>query len=55
MLRGYRGVIVHDRLAMYWKLKAKHGLCGAHLLRDLADVAIGTPSTRPGCCGGIGA
>ncbi|MGH9149615.1 MAG: IS66 family transposase, partial [Acidimicrobiales bacterium] len=40
VLRGYRGVIVHDRLAMYWKLKAKHGLCGAHLLRDLADVAL---------------
>lgn len=40
VLRSYRGVIVHDRLAMYWKLKAKHGLCGAHLLRDLADVAL---------------
>jgi len=40
VLRGYRGVIVHDRLAMYWKLKAKHGLCGAHLLRDLANVAL---------------
>jgi transposase len=41
VLRGYRGVIIHDRLAMYWKLKrAKHGLCGAHLLRDLADVAL---------------
>jgi len=41
VLRGYRGVIVHDRLALYWKLKrAKHGLCGAHLLRDLADVAV---------------
>ena len=40
VLRGYRGVIVHDRLAMYWKLRAKHGLCGAHLLRGLADVAI---------------
>ena len=39
VLIGYRGVVVHDRLAMYWKLKAKHGLCGAHLLRDLADVA----------------
>ena len=25
---------------MYWKLKAKHGLCGAHLLRDLAEVAL---------------
>ena len=40
VLRGYRGVVVHDRLAMYWKLKAKHGLCGADLLRDLANVAI---------------
>jgi transposase len=40
VLRGYRGVVVHDRLAMYWKLKAKHGLCGAHLLRDLAEVAL---------------
>ncbi|MGH9170872.1 MAG: IS66 family transposase [Acidimicrobiales bacterium] len=41
VLKGYRGVIVHDRLAMYWKLKrAKHGLCGAHLLRDLAEVAV---------------
>jgi hypothetical protein len=41
VLRGYTGVLVHDRLAMYFKLKrAKHGLCGAHLLRDLADVAV---------------
>jgi transposase len=39
VLIGYRGVIVHDRLAMYWKLKAKHAICGAHLLRDLAKVA----------------
>ena len=31
VLRGYRGVLVHDRLAMYWKLKrAKHQACGAH-------------------------
>jgi transposase len=41
VLRGYRGVVIHDRLALYWKLKAaKHGLCGAHLLRDLANVAV---------------
>ena len=41
VLHGYRGVIVHDRLAMYWKLKrAKHGICAAHLLRDLAEVAV---------------
>jgi transposase len=40
VLVGYTGVVVHDRLALYWKLKpTKHGLCGAHLLRDLASVA----------------
>ncbi|HVL04077.1 MAG TPA: IS66 family transposase [Acidimicrobiales bacterium] len=40
VLISYRGVIVHDRLALYWKLKkARHGLCAAHLLRDLASVA----------------
>lgn len=45
VLRDYRGVVVHDRLAMYWKLKAKHGLCAAHLLRDLADVALTATQT----------
>jgi transposase len=41
VLLRYRGVLVHDRLAMYWKLKrAKHQACGAHLLRDLAEVAV---------------
>jgi transposase len=41
VLIGYRGVIIHDRLALYWKLKAaKHGICGAHLLRDLTEVAL---------------
>jgi len=39
VLIGYRGVVVHDRLAMYWKLKAKQQICAAHLLRDLASVA----------------
>jgi len=40
VLIGYTGVVIHDRLALYWKLKrAKHGTCGAHLLRDLAAVA----------------
>ena len=40
VLAGYRGVIVHDRLAMYWQFRrAKHQVCGAHLLRDLASVA----------------
>ena len=41
VLHRYRGVIIHDRLALYWKFKtAKHGLCGAHLLRDLEEVAV---------------
>ena len=40
VLAGFRGVVIHDRLALYWKFrKAKHGLCGAHLLRDLEEVA----------------
>ena len=53
VLRGYRGVIVHDRLAMYWKLKrAKHQACGAHLLRDLADVAV--VATQTAWAAGLG-
>lgn len=40
VLIGYRGVVVHDRLALYWKLKAaRHGVCAAHLIRDLAEAA----------------
>ena len=54
VLHGYRGVVIHDRLAMYWKLKrAKHGLCGAHLLRDLADVA--RVHTQTAWAAGLGA
>jgi len=41
VLNRYRGVIIHDRLALYWKFKrARHGICGAHLLRDLEEVAV---------------
>jgi transposase len=40
VLAGYTGVVIHDRLALYWKFrKARHGLCAAHLLRDLEEVA----------------
>ena len=47
VLAGYRGVVIHDRLALYWQFrKAKHGLCGAHLLRDLEEVAT-VASQRP--------
>lgn len=52
VLVGYGGVIVHDRLALYWKLKkAKHGLCAAHLLRDLASVA--EVATQTAWAGGL--
>jgi len=41
VLAGYTGVVIHDRLALYWKFrKARHGLCAAHLLRDLEEVAV---------------
>jgi len=41
-------VVIHDRLAMYWKLKqAKHGVCSAHLLRDLTA----SPSVHPNAAG----
>ncbi len=53
VLIGYHGVVIHDRLALYWKLKAKHGLCAAHLLRDLADVA--TVATQTAWAAGLAA
>ncbi len=37
---GYRGVVINDCLARYWTLRtARHGICAAHLLRDLTAVA----------------
>ena len=52
VLVGYQGVIVHDRLAMYWQFKrAKHQVCAAHLLRDLASVA--KVATQQAWAGGL--
>jgi hypothetical protein len=52
VLAGYTGVVVHDRLALYWKFrKARHGLCGAHLLRDLEEV--GAVATQRGWASGL--
>ncbi len=46
VLPGFKGVIVHDRLSMYFASSdATHALCGAHLIRDLASVAH-RPSQR---------
>jgi transposase len=41
VLPGYRGTAIHDRLAMYFNYTdAKHGICAAHLIRNLASVAV---------------
>ncbi|MGH3861110.1 IS66 family transposase [Actinokineospora sp.] len=40
ILPRFRGTLVHDRLASYWGYtNARHAVCNAHLLRDLAAVA----------------
>lgn len=40
ILARFHGVLVHDRWAPYWCYdEAGHGLCNAHILRDLQDVA----------------
>ncbi len=38
VLPDYRGVIVHDGLALYDNLGASHAQCNAHLVRHLASV-----------------
>lgn len=41
ILGKFRGVMVHDRLAMYFNYRrARHAVCGAHLLRELHAVGI---------------
>ncbi|MGH9029274.1 MAG: IS66 family transposase [Acidimicrobiales bacterium] len=41
VLGRFTGTMVHDRLAMYFKFTdATHGLCGAHLVRDLAAAGV---------------
>jgi transposase len=41
VLLDFRGVMVHDRLAMYFNYdKASHAICHAHILRDLASVGV---------------
>lgn len=46
----FRGTLVHDRWAPYWRYTmARHAICGAHLIRDLAGIAeIG--SQAPWAC-----
>jgi len=43
-LPDYKGIIVHDCWSPYWKFpNVVHGVCCAHLLRDLAGVAENYP------------
>ncbi len=40
VLSRFTGVVVHDRYAPYWRYtKARHAVCNAHILRDLAAIA----------------
>lgn len=40
VLPRFTGVVVHDRYAPYWRYtKARHAVCNAHILRDLAAIA----------------
>ena len=35
LLSGFRGALIHDFLASYYRFGCEHFLCGAHLLREL--------------------
>jgi len=48
VLPGFRGVAVHDGLAVYRQYdQATHGLCNAHHLRELAGIAETTGQAWP--------
>lgn len=45
-LPAYSGTIVHDCWAPYWKFSnVAHGLCGAHLLRELQGIIDNDPTS----------
>lgn len=45
-LPRYAGTIIHDCWSAYWSFdKVKHGLCGAHLLRELQGILDNDPKT----------
>lgn len=39
VLPSFSGILVHDSLASYWQYGSGHGLCCAHILRELNGVA----------------
>ena len=49
VLPDYTGTVVHDALSVYDCYPARHGLCGAHIIRELtAGVALLTASLTVG-------
>ena len=43
VLPEFRGILVHDSLASYWQYGSGHGLCCAHILRELNGVVENHP------------
>jgi transposase len=38
VLPKFHGILIHDCWKAYWRLKCKHGLCNAHLIRELTSL-----------------
>ncbi len=47
ILPAFRGTAVHDALGAYFRYDCQHGLCNAHLLRDLTAVSETTRQRWP--------
>ena len=47
VLPAFRGTAVHDALGGYFRYACRHGLCNAHLLRDLTAVSETTRQRWP--------
>jgi transposase len=47
ILPRFGGVLVHDALSCYWTYAGRHGLCNAHLLRDLTALEDTTRQRWP--------
>jgi len=45
-LPRYTGIIVHDGLSSYWQFHVEHGLCNAHILRELKWIQENYPEQR---------
>jgi transposase len=39
ILEGYKGTVIHDCLSSYFQYELSHGLCNAHLLREMKYVS----------------